>query len=396
MRGCWPRSSRLLRCSAAAARGRRAVAGRRARDRRAVRRADRARADGPRGRRQGRRARPRGVLRRPARDAARGRSGRRPRRRRRRCATPRGPRGRATRPRWPRRAAPSAPGCSAAPTRSRRGRPRAATRPPRSAGCCCASTGPRPASRARARTRRSRSTSSGAASSRRGGRSAVVKDLLDAYQARLRELLADVRRGIEQDLPARRAEAAAQAAGYFAILAPRYARGPRRGRGAARVGGVRGAARRRVDLSPRSTRRAALEGFTAAPFTPEEAARRAQQLLQFLRWCRSSTAAASRATGSRGTSRSRRRSRSAPAPSAAFGDLRDQLAKRDRARAEAAAAAITELGRLVGAAAKRKEGVPTHERVEAVAAQADARAAGRDAAAVDREDRRVRLRPDRA
>src|SRR6478735_619678 len=52
---------------------------------------------------------------------------------------------------------------------------------------------------------------------------AVRKDLLDAYQARLRELLADVRRGIEQDLPAREAEAAAQAAGYFAILAPRYA-----------------------------------------------------------------------------------------------------------------------------------------------------------------------------
>jgi high-affinity iron transporter len=52
---------------------------------------------------------------------------------------------------------------------------------------------------------------------------AVAKDLLDAYQARLRELLADARRGIEQDFPARRAEAAAQAAGYFAILAPRYA-----------------------------------------------------------------------------------------------------------------------------------------------------------------------------
>ncbi len=70
---------------------------------------------------------------------------------------------------------------------------------------------------------------------------AVTKDLLDAYQARLRELLADVRRGVEQNLPARRAEAAAQAAGYFAILAPRYARGPRR----------RG---RAAGAAPRSTR----------------------------------------------------------------------------------------------------------------------------------------------
>src|SRR5689334_11379344 len=52
---------------------------------------------------------------------------------------------------------------------------------------------------------------------------AVKKDLLDAYQARLRELLRDAREGIENNFPARQAEAAAQAAGYFAILAPRYA-----------------------------------------------------------------------------------------------------------------------------------------------------------------------------
>ena len=126
----------------------------------------------------------------------------------------------------------------------------------------------------------------------------MAKDLLDAYQARLRELLADARRGIEQDLPARRAEAAAQAAGYFAILAPRYAEDRGAAGRAAGVGGVRGAARGRRRARPALDRaEAALEGFTAAPFTPAEAARRAQQLLQFLRWCRSSTAAASRATG---------------------------------------------------------------------------------------------------
>jgi high-affinity iron transporter len=62
-------------------------------------------------------------------------------------------------------------------------------------------------------------------------RAAVAKDLLDAYQARLRELLDDAARGEERDLPVRRAEAAAQAAGYFAVLAARYAQD--RGAGAA-------------------------------------------------------------------------------------------------------------------------------------------------------------------
>ncbi len=65
-------------------------------------------------------------------------------------------------------------------------------------------------------------------------RQAVAKDLLDAYQARLRELLSEARRGIKENLPARRAEAAAQAAGYFAILAPRYAED--RGAAAERAG----------------------------------------------------------------------------------------------------------------------------------------------------------------
>ena len=106
-------------------------------------------------------------------------------------------------------------------------------------------------------------------------REAVAKDLLDAYQARLRELLDDAARARERDLPERGAEATAQAAGYFEILAERY----REDRGAAateaRSLGVRGGEASR----PRA---AALEGFTAAPFTPDEAARRAQQLLRFL------------------------------------------------------------------------------------------------------------------
>ena len=50
---------------------------------------------------------------------------------------------------------------------------------------------------------------------------------------------------------------------------------------------------------------------------------------------------------------------------AAFADLRDQLAKRDAARTDAAAAGIDRLGRLVGVAAERKDGVPETGEVEA-------------------------------
>jgi high-affinity iron transporter len=50
---------------------------------------------------------------------------------------------------------------------------------------------------------------------------------------------------------------------------------------------------------------------------------------------------------------------------AAFADLQDQLAKRDRARTETAKAGIERLGRLVGVAAERHDGVPTSDEVEA-------------------------------
>ncbi|HWK26567.1 MAG TPA: FTR1 family protein [Solirubrobacter sp.] len=200
----------------------------------------------------------------------------------------------------------------------------------------------------------------------RAAEQAVAKDLLDAYQARLRELLADARRGVEQNLPARRAEAAAQAAGYFAILAPRYAQD--RGEAAERdASAIFAAAPLDIEAANR-----ALEGFTAAPFTPEEAARRAQQLLQFLslvpveygRGVKDDhvtrdfeiTEAVAFRTGAAG----------------AFGDLRDQLAKRDHARTEAAARGLDELGRLVGTAAKQSDGVPTHAQVQRAADRTDA------------------------
>jgi high-affinity iron transporter len=207
-------------------------------------------------------------------------------------------------------------------------------------------------------------------------REAVAKDLLDAYQARLRELLDDAARGQERDLPVRRAEAAAQAAGYFAILAARYAqdRGAAAAaraaaayadlRDAALVGGARFTA-------ARAGAAGALDGFTAAPFTREEAARRAQQLLRFLALVpveygrgvhdrRVTLAfevqeAVAFRTGAHG----------------AFADLRDQLAKRDRAGTDTAARGLERLGAVVDTATKRRDGVATPDDVERLTASTD-------------------------
>jgi high-affinity iron transporter len=203
-------------------------------------------------------------------------------------------------------------------------------------------------------------------------RAAVAKDLLDAYQARLRELLDDAGRGAERDLPARRAEAAAQAEGYFEILAGRYEED--RGTQAADEARAAFAALRRAAvtgesrasfLAARDRAAGMLEGFTAAPFTPEEAARRAQQLLRFL--------ALVPVEYGRGVKDDRvtldfeiqEAAAFHTGAAAAFADLRDQLARRDEARTEAAADGIERLGGLVKTATEQREGVPEADAVEA-------------------------------
>jgi high-affinity iron transporter len=200
---------------------------------------------------------------------------------------------------------------------------------------------------------------------------AVAKDLLDAYQARLRELLDDARRGADRNLPERRAEAAAQAEGYFAILADRYAED--RGAAAARAALAAYAALRTTALAgdadafaaARDRAARAIEGFTAAPFTPDEAARRAQQLLRFL-----ALVPVEYGRGVKGTHVNldfeiQEASAFRTGAAAAFADLRDQLAKRDPARTEVAAAGIDRLGRLVGVATEQRDGVPETDVVEA-------------------------------
>ena len=201
-------------------------------------------------------------------------------------------------------------------------------------------------------------------------RTAVAKDLLDAYQARLRELLGDAARGNERALPERRAEAAAQAAGYFEILAPRYAQD----KGAAALADARetfaalAVAARAGDRASftraHAGATAALEGFTAAPFTDEEAARRAQQLLRFL--------ALVPVEYGRGTDDDRvtlefeiqEAAAFQTGSQAAFADLEPLLAKRDPGRTAAVARQLAQLGTLVEHATRAKTGVATADTVE--------------------------------
>ena len=202
-------------------------------------------------------------------------------------------------------------------------------------------------------------------------RQAVAKDLLDAYQARLRELLDDAARGAERGLPSRRAEAAAQAAGYFAILAARYAqdRGARAARRATAAFAALRADAGDGDRASRSALRApgrALEGFTAAPLTREEAARRAQQLLQFL-----ALVPVEYGRGVSGTQVTKDfEIQEAVAfhggAAAALADLADQLAKRD-GRAPPPARRARRLGALLDTATKRPDRVAPVQDVEQLA-----------------------------
>ena len=206
---------------------------------------------------------------------------------------------------------------------------------------------------------------------------AVTKDLLDAYQARLRELLADADQAGERGFATRRAESTAQAAGYWAILERRYRQ--ERGAAAAREAGgaFAGLARAGRDgaepayADARARIDRALDGFTAAPLTPEESARRAQQLLRFL--------ALVPVEYDRGVKDDRVTLdfeiqeaiafRSGAA--AAFADLEGQLARRDRARTEAVGADVERLGAIVTQAGERTEGVTPAEDVEALTARAE-------------------------
>jgi high-affinity iron transporter len=211
----------------------------------------------------------------------------------------------------------------------------------------------------------------------KAAQTAVVKDLLDGYQARMRELLDDANAAAGRGFVPRQAEAAAQAAGYWRILRSRYAQD--RGEQAAKrmTDAVDDVARAALsgDEATWKTRLAdvtrALDGFTAAPFTQPEAARRAQQLLRFL--------ALVPVEYDRGVSGTRvtldfeiqEAVAFRTGAAAAFTDLKAMLARRDAAATAAVQADLEKLRGMVAIASERTEGVPQAEEIETVAGRAE-------------------------
>ncbi len=114
----------------------------------------------------------------------------------------------------------------------------------------------------------------------------VRADLYDTYQARLGESLRDLASADARGFAGRRAELAALAAGYFAILAPAYAE--QRGTDALATASTAFANLTSAALGSDSLTSSldavngALDGFRAAPLNPADQARRAGQLLRFI------------------------------------------------------------------------------------------------------------------
>jgi len=116
----------------------------------------------------------------------------------------------------------------------------------------------------------------------------VRKDLLDAYQSRLATNLDAAVEAAERDFGPKLAETAAMARGYWLIVAPEYRE--QRGVAAERrttadfdaLAAAAVADRPGTFAATAERVRRDLSGFTAAPFTPEEQARRAGQLTRFL------------------------------------------------------------------------------------------------------------------
>lgn len=114
----------------------------------------------------------------------------------------------------------------------------------------------------------------------------IRKDLLDAYQARLIEYLDEATTESERDYAPAVAESTATAAGYWSLLAPEYEeqRGAEARAEADRQFAALPGLTSTPDRLPAAIADAEglLDHFTAAPFTPEEQARRGQQLIRFI------------------------------------------------------------------------------------------------------------------
>ena len=206
---------------------------------------------------------------------------------------------------------------------------------------------------------------------------AAAKDLLDAYQARLRELLGEADRAAERGLRVRWAEAASQAAAYWPILGGRYTadRGAEAAAATTRSFGAAARAAQAADTAGYTAARAAadraLAGFTAAPLTGDEAQRRAQQLLRFLALVPVEYGRGVK--GDRVTLDFEVQEAIAfrTGAAAAFADLQSVLARRNAARATQAGAEMERLRGVLQQAIDRREGVMPADDVQALAARAE-------------------------
>ena len=176
----------------------------------------------------------------------------------------------------------------------------------------------------------------------------MKKDLLDAYQSRLLDALNDAEAADKRDFQPRRAEEAAQAAGYWRILAAEHRR--QLGAEASESAAAAFAAldREAAAGGPRfeaalADAREILHGFTAAPFTAAEQARRATQLVRFLDLVPVEYGRGVEGRRVTKRSRSRRRSPSATAPSPPSRTSKAALTRRDERDARIVARSLEQL-----------------------------------------------------
>jgi high-affinity iron transporter len=202
---------------------------------------------------------------------------------------------------------------------------------------------------------------------------AVRADLLDTYDGRLRASLDLVRQATLAGFPARRAEAAASAAGYWAIVRPAF----RAQRGAAETDAaseafnalVAEAVAGRPGTAQLVLIDRALEGFRAAPLAAAEQVRRAGQLQRFLELVPIEYG--------RGVDRGRvtrdfeiqEAITFRDGAAAAFADLEGALLERDPAATRGIRAALAALGDDLSAAS-RGTAVASPDRVGATASDA--------------------------
>ena len=188
---------------------------------------------------------------------------------------------------------------------------------------------------------------------------ALRADLLDTYQARLTEALHDLATADEQSFAARLAEQAALSQGYFTILLPAYEE--QRGQAAGATASVAFAALTAATQTGQPPEAAlaqvtaALDGFRAAPLSPQEQRRRAGQLLRFLslvpveysRGIRNGVVAADLEIREAITFRS--------GAEAAFRDLENLLTARDPAQTATASTLLGQLDQYLTAASQHSE-----------------------------------------